>query len=38
MAIAFQTFLPSGDIAFEVRTGMVSDRGHVMLVYNPQRM
>jgi 4-amino-4-deoxy-L-arabinose transferase-like glycosyltransferase len=36
MDIALQTFYANGDVAYEVRTGMVPNRGYVMVVYKPE--
>lgn len=36
MDIAFQSFYPNGEVAYEIRTGQVANRGNVMLVYKPE--
>jgi hypothetical protein len=36
LPVAFQTFHPNGEIAYEVRAGEVPGRGLVMVIYRPQ--
>ncbi|CAN5624844.1 hypothetical protein BH23CHL4_BH23CHL4_18780 [soil metagenome] len=36
MDIAFQTYYPNGDVAYEIRTGQVPNRGLLMIVFKPE--
>jgi len=35
MDTVFQSHYPDGEVAYEIRTGEVPDRGMVMLIYRP---